>query len=239
MNWIEQHKALLITALITGIITFSMFSIHLTQAIEVEAETYIDLSKIETIVSQQEDQFLKSENRSDKAYNEDEAYEDLMKQFKSVPADDFENTMKALEETSKPIEPYSPKTVAPNNSNDYALNDEDRKTFNSIKDLLDNHNMAEHAKSASNFSYSLKDRQILYYDTPRYLCEVGGKVIVNVLVNSNGTVTEAYINKATTTTNACLLNSALDYAKEVLFSTSQSTEQLGSVTYYFKPKLGQ
>ena len=162
-----------------------------------------------------------------------------MKQFKSVPADDFENTMKALEETSKPIEPYSQKTFAPNSSKDYALNDEDRKAFNNIKDLLDNHSISEHAKSSSNFSYSLKNRQILYYDTPRYLCEVGGNVIVNVVVISNGTVTEAYINKATNATNACLLNSALDYAKEGLFSTSQSAEQLGSVTYYFKPKLGQ
>ncbi|MEM1001488.1 MAG: hypothetical protein AAGH46_02440 [Bacteroidota bacterium] len=239
MNWIEQHKAAIITLLITGIITFALFSIHITQTLPFVAETFIDITPADTEEAQQIEEFLKQTKRSDKAFNEDQSYKDMMKTFKSVPADDFEQTMTALADKPVPEANYNSATKNNYSTSNYALNEEERKRLEELKKALDKNEIAEHSKSASTFTYSLKDRKILYYDTPRYLCEDSGKVIVNIIVKADGSVKEYYINGATTTTNACLLNSALDYAKQVLFNSSNLQEQLGSVTFYFKPKLSK
>jgi hypothetical protein len=236
LNWIDQHKAGIITFLITGIVTFAMFSIHITLNDPPVAETYIDISPADTEEERMIEEFLKGVKATDKAFNEDASYKEMMKQFKTVAADDFEKTMEQLtsETTShstfeKPQQQYSP-------ANNYALTDEELQRFNSIKEAMNKDAMAEHSNRTSTFRYSLKDRRVLYYDTPRYLCESGGKVVVNIIVNSEGVVTDCYINSATETTNACLLNTALEYARKAIFNTSKQSEQLGSVTYFFKTK---
>lgn len=239
MYWIEQHKAALITALIAGIITFAMFSIHISQQPPLVAETYIDITPEEQAEQKHVEEFINKTKASDKAFNEDEAFKELMKQFKSIPADDFERTVDALS-SQPPLESNYP-TNSKNNysTGNYALNDTERKRYQQVKKRLQKNAIAEHSTTNSTFSYSLTNRNILFYDTPRYLCEKGGKVIVNVIVRANGTVKECYVNGATSTTDPCLLSSALNYAKQVVFNQATKTEQLGSVTYYFKPKLSK
>ena len=85
-------------------------------------------------------------------------------------------------------------------------------------------------------TYSLKDRDILDYDTPRYLCEDSGKIVVNITVNGSGEVIETYINTSSTSNNECLIGHAVEYAKSVQFNASQNETQLGSITFYFKGK---
>lgn len=235
MNWIDKHKAGIITFLITGIITFSLFSIHITKTEPFLAETFIDMTPLSEEEEKAIDDFLKQTKVSDKAFNEDASYKELMRQFKSVPADDFQKTVEERNQVSNKAEEAASPTKDYKLS-DYALKKEELEQFNSIKKAIDKDAMAEHAKLGSSFRYSLKDRKILYYDTPRYLCEEGGKVVVNIIVNADGRVKECYINQATTTTNNCLLDTAQDYAKQLLFDSAASSEQIGSVTYFFKPK---
>ena len=237
MNWIEQHKAAIITLLTTGIITFALFSIHITQTLPFVAETYIDITPSDSEEEKQIEEFLKQSKLSDKAFNEDQSYKEMMKTFKSIPADDFEQTMNQLAEKSNPE--FNNNSVSKNkySTSNYAINEEERKRFEELKKRLDKNEIAEHSNASSTFTYSLKNRKILFYDTPRYLCEEGGKVIINIIVTADGAVKECYVNGATTTNNSCLLNSALDYAKQALFNSSNLQEQLGSVTFYFKPKL--
>ena len=71
---------------------------------------------------------------------------------------------------------------------------------------------------------------------PVYLCDAEGKIVVNITVNSNGTVIDAYINNASTSNNACLQEHALQYAKDAKFSTSTKSKQLGSITFQFNGK---
>lgn len=236
MKWIEQHKAAIITLLITGIITFGMFSIHITQSMPLVAETFIDLTPLTEEEETAIEEFLKQTKVTDKAFNEDASYKEMMQQFKSVPADDFEQTIEDMSTEQVASESISSRQINPYTGNNYALNDEERKKFDQIKKAMQKDAIAEHSKSASTFNYSLKDRQVLYYDTPRYLCNAGGKVIINVLVTASGKVKEAYVNGATKVTNECLLDSALDYARNVTFNSGSQLEQLGSVTYYFKSK---
>ena len=235
MNWIEQHKAVLLTILISGIITFAMFSINISQKLPAVAETFIDITPPDSEEQKRIEEFLNTTKISDKAFSEDASFKELMKNFKSVPADDFERTINKT--TSKtPSDQLGTSKTAYSTEN-FALNDAERERYKRLKKSLQQSVIADHSKVESSFIYSLKNRTLLYHDTPRYLCEEGGKVIVNVIVNTNGTVKECYINQATTTTNPCLLNSAIAYAKEVVFNPSTVANQLGSVTYYFRPKL--
>jgi hypothetical protein len=96
--------------------------------------------------------------------------------------------------------------------------------------------IVEHAKGGSTLTYSLKDRRLLSYNTPRYLCERSGKIVVNIKVDSDGIAYEAYINGSSNSDNDCLIEHAIEYARSVRFNASNRTDQLGSITFYFKGK---
>jgi len=240
MHFIEKYKALLITSLITGIVAFGMFSIQLSNTKELIAETIYEIEqKTEEEIQKEleEIQDLKSPT-TNKAYNEDEEYKKLMKNFKTISADDFEKTTKRLEDNKAERE-----AEINNNSNigthkAYALKQNETESYKKLQDLLDKkqNGIAEHAFGGSTLSYSLKDRRLLSYDTPRYLCERSGKIVVNIKVDNTGNVYEAYINGSSNSNNECLIEHAIEYAKSVRFNSSNRTDQLGSITFYFKGK---
>jgi hypothetical protein len=47
---------------------------------------------------------------------------------------------------------------------------------------------------------------------------------------------DAYLNNSSTSTNECLIDAALNYAKIVQFDPSATPSQLGSITFQFKGK---
>ena len=58
--------------------------------------------------------------------------------------------------------------------------------------------------------------------------------MVNITVNASGDVTDAYVNNSSTSSNECLIDHALEYAKEARFNADASKpSQLGSITFYF------
>ena len=93
------------------------------------------------------------------------------------------------------------------------------------------------ANRNSSVSFSLKNRDKIKLPPPIYLCEVTGKIVVNINVNSNGLVTDTYINSTSSTNNQCLIDHAIEYAQNAIFSSDASIKtQIGSITYYFKGK---
>ncbi len=243
MNFIDQHKALIITFLITGIVVFGLFSIQLKQQGKLITESFYLLEPEPEITEEELQKFEDLTGRAtNKAFNEDQEYKDMMRNFKTVSANDFERTTKALEEAkaSEVQEETSlNKTYA--NSNAYALKSEETKSYKKLQDelnkRLDNKKQAdEHAKAKSTLTYSLKGRTLTYYKTPRYLCENGGKIVVTIKVNGSGDVYDAYINGSSNSNNQCLINHAVEYAKSVQFNTSERTDQLGTITFLFKGK---
>ncbi|WP_147376094.1 TonB family protein [Ichthyenterobacterium magnum] len=243
MNFIKQHKALILTILITGIIVFGMFSFHITKQnkliaesyYEIEPQTVEELKKLEELKALEE-----SLSKTNQAFNEDKAFKDMMKNFKSVNANDFEKTTKALEEKAEQdVEDVVTSSPSYNNSKDYAINNDERSSFKKANDILalrSSEKRKESTNANSTLTYSLKDRDIINYDTPRYLCEESGKIVVNITVNASGEVTNSYINTSSTTNNECLTEHALEYAKAVLFNSASNASQLGSITFYFKGK---
>lgn len=243
MNFIDQHKAFIITFLIAGIVVFGLFSIQLKQQGKLITESFYLLEPEPEITEEELQKFEDLTGpTTNKAFNEDQEYKDMMRNFKTVSTNDFERTTKALEEAkeSDVVEETSlNKSVV--NSNTYALKSEETKSYKKLQDelnkRLENKKQADaHAKAKSTLTYSLKGRTLTYYKTPRYLCEYGGKIVVNIKVNGSGDVYDAYVNGSSNSNNQCLINHALDYAKSVQFNTSERTDQIGTITFLFKGK---
>ena len=69
---------------------------------------------------------------------------------------------------------------------------------------------------------------------PVYTCEKAGKIVVNITVDSQGNVTSVSLNEnASTSSNGCLIDNALKYAKTATFQKSNRITQIGTITYSF------
>ena len=243
MKYLEQYKAGIITFLLTGTVVLAMFSFQLKQNSKLITENFYELEpEPETIKEEQELLDVLDGKSTNKAFNEDQEYKEMMRNFKTISANDFERTTKALEEakTSDIVE-ESNITKSYANSNAYALNSEETESYKKLQEelnkRLENKKIAdEHAKTKSTLTYSLVGRIMQDYDIPRYLCETGGKIIVNIVVNGNGKVTDATINGSSNSNNECLINRALEYAKGVQFDASNKTKQIGTITFSFRGK---
>lgn len=244
MKFIEQHKAVIITTLLSGIVVFSLFSIHITKKSEFIAESYYDLTPEP---DEEDEEFIEALKEriaaTDKAFNEDQEFKEIMKNFKTVSSNDYEKTMKSIED-SKPetddTDEHSTESYSESSMNTYGVKKTELESFNKLNETLkkrtDSNQAEVHSKYKSTLSYSLVGRTLLRYKTPRYLCEEGGKIVVTIAVDANGDVTDAYINGASTSKNQCLTDQAINYAKTVQFNSSSNLEQLGSITFYFKGK---
>lgn len=222
-----------------------MFSFHITKQNKLIAESYYEVEPLtpEELIKLEElealEQALKTTNQ---ASSEDEEYKEMMKNFKSMNANDFENTTKELEqEAFNKEDDVVTSESSYNTSSGYSVNQEELNKFRKAKDILEKRNPEkkedkDKANARSTLTYSLKGRNLLDYDTPRYLCENGGKIVVSITVNGDGRVTDAYINSSSTSTDECLIDAALQYSKEAQFDSSATPSQLGSITFLFKGK---
>lgn len=227
-----------------GIVVLGMFSLHLKKHAEFKAESqYLVEPKTEEEIAQElKDLADANIPTTNKAFNEDQEFKQMMKNFKTVSSDDFERT--TAEETAS-NESDVTEELSTNDSysdnNGHALKKDEKESFNKLKDILkkrsDNVNQAdEHASGNSTLTYSLKDRVLKSYKTPRYLCEEGGKIVVSIQVNQNGEVIDASINGASTASDQCLIDHALDYAKTVRFNEGTKPKQIGTITFLFRAK---
>ena len=243
LKFIEEYKAAIITFLISGTLILGMFSIHLTNHKDFITENYYEITP-EPIVSQKEEQIddaLQGPS-TDKAFNEDEEFKNVMRNFKSISSNDFEQTTQALEETK--VRSLGENIITNESFNSiktYALNSGEKESYEKLQEKLnkrlENKKIAdEHSKAKSTLTYSLKGRALQYYETPRYLCEEGGKIVVSIRVDNNGTVFETFINGASNSSNACLIDYAISYAQSALFDISEKKDQLGTITFLFKGK---
>ncbi len=89
----------------------------------------------------------------------------------------------------------------------------------------------------TSISFSLVDRNAYSLPPPIYTCIEGGKVVINIKVDSNGYVTEADFNDSSSgTTNYCLIENAITYALKARFSPDSKNSQIGTITYLFQGK---
>ncbi|MBP2831399.1 hypothetical protein J8281_04290 [Aquimarina sp. U1-2] len=228
MEFLEKHKALIITSMLMGIFVLSLYNINMIKKQKEQAEIMMEIPE-EFLAEQEEEQqpeeeLIAQENRqidasrrTHAAYNED--FEDH---------DEFEQRMKSLTETEDLAQSEETMTAEEGDvpleedTNEEAKNEEAKPE----DEEMNNRN--------SSLTYSLKGRTSIELPNPVYTCNGSGKVVVKIEVNKNGYVVDTKVDKKKSTTrNECLFDNAMNYARKALFSRTTLEEQHGSITYYF------
>jgi len=100
----------------------------------------------------------------------------------------------------------------------------------------DSNEMAANYQGPTRIYYDLEGRNHLYLPIPIYKCRGSGKVVLKIDVNQKGIVEEAeIIEKLSTTTDPCLIETALSTARISKFNPDISAPriQTGTLTYHF------
>lgn len=216
-----------------------LFSFHITQHSEHLAESYYvmepkteeeleaeDLEKMDT------EQTEKAE--TNKAYNETDDYKQFAQAYQPIaPPKDYEFTKQ-----DTPTEESTSQNPGTGSSSE--INEDLLASFNDVNAVLkqqQGNQAAQSVNKKSSMHYSLVNRTHKYLPTPIYLCDNGGKVVVNITVDNRGIVKKASINKAASVDNDCLHDNAIEYAKQSRFSVDNSKKtQLGTISFYFEGK---
>ncbi len=228
----NTYKALIITIFLSTVVVFLGFTIHVKKKSVLIAETFYEMNAEELVEEELEEleELLKSFDNitTNEAFNETKKYEELEDAEFEKRLEEIRSRNDVKETQAKPKE-----------SEQKSIPDEN-PTFNEINDIINKRsekNRKDIANKNSSISYSLLDREHVFLPTPVYLCEFGGKIVINITVNKDGNVTDAYVNSSSASSNGCLIDHALEYAKASKFNSDVTKpSQLGSITFYFKGK---
>lgn len=237
MTLTNQHKALLLTFLISGTVVLSVFNLSLKKHNELVAESYYEMEPEEELTEEDVkllealEQLNASKAETNQAFNETQDVKHFAQAYKPIaPPEDYvypkpsEGNDSDAESSSSRSEKID---IEP------AIDEEKLSSFSKVNELLKKQ-QAEGVNKKSTMHYSLVGRTHLYLPTPIYLCETGGKIVINITVDSNGDVTDTYLNSSSTSSNECLIEHAMEYAEEAKFSADASKKsQIGSITFYF------
>jgi len=225
----NTYKALIITTFLSIIVLFLGFTIHIKKKSELVAETYFEMDTEELVIEELEE--LEALLKSFDNITTNEAFNETSKQ-EALEDAEFEKRLEEIRSRNNAKEVQE----EPKESEDKSTPDEN-PAFKDINDIINKQKNRNNSNKNSSISYSLVDREHTFLPTPVYLCEYGGKIVINITVNHEGNVIDAYVNNSSASSNGCLIDSALEYAKASQFNpdTTKAT-QLGTITFLFKGK---
>ena len=239
MDFFDRHKALIITLLIFGIIILALINFNLSNSNQKTKELLVDLESFQALEKEEpepepeevpQQQQSRPSVQTHRAFNENEAARNA--NFDQQLNEIFERNSAASEETSEADPSTSTGTVnLPSARKEQAQkrsdgNNSSQKT-STQSGGIDN----------SSITFSLRGRTAVSIPNPIYTCDVAGKIVINIRVNSQGRVISTDFNKASSSsTNECLIENAKNYASQAIFSELAGREsQLGTITYQFQP----
>lgn len=245
MSVSNTYKALIITTLISTVVLFLGFTIHIKKQSKLVAETFyeMDAEAVEEEEKEELEDILKSLDNllatpatTNQAFNETKAYEN-----DEVSDEAFEEQLEAIKNRTT-VEDLKAANQDNNVLTTSSSNKNNSSAFGNINDIVNKRldsqkNANNSADKNSSVSYSLVDRTHTFLPVPIYLCEQGGKIVVNITVNHEGNVVDTYINASSSSENGCLIDHALEYAKESKFTRdAKKASQLGTITFLFRGK---
>lgn len=240
MNLTNANKALIATLLLSVTLVLMSYNFSVLKTNEQLAETYFDIIE-EDLKPIEEEETLEDILESldhvlvtNKAYNTTKKYDDF-------EDEEFKSTIEKIRNRDSRIEQIDTRS---SNENEGKTTTEASESFNSINDIIAKRSKEKRAASGSenganknsSISYSLVNRTAAYLPPPIYLCEQHGKVVITITVNGEGHVINATVNGASSTSNGCLVDHALEYAKASQFDTSNKAQQIGTITFLFQGK---
>ncbi|PRX52492.1 energy transducer TonB [Salegentibacter salegens] len=237
MDFFDKHKALIITVLFCSVLILGLYNFNLSQKQKYQQEMLVDLEEY-TPTQEDEEEIPEEEPEPEtpnnspethRAFNENQ--EARQENFNRELDEILEQNSAQQEESSDSKTETSTKGTFTTGSKSETKKQSDGD--NSSKDISTQSGSLRN----SSISFSLRGRNAVSIPNPIYTCDLPGKIVVNITVNAEGRVVNTGINKASSNSdNECLTEKALDYAANAVFSRlSGRNEQLGTITYNFKP----
>ncbi len=240
MGFFDQNKALIITVLLLSLLLLLMYNIKLSNARNERQETLVDLENFQVEEPETEEAPEPAEEQEPPApqpspQRTHQAYNQNQQQRTS----DFDTRLQEIFEKNAAQQTASETEDAATTEGDVDLNTNKQEQ---ARQRSDGDNSSEEISANtgnyrnSSISFSLVGRSAYQIPNPIYTCDTPGKIVVNIVVNQEGRVTDTAINKASSTSsNECLIEKALEYAAGASFSRlSGRDSQKGTITYYFQ-----
>ena len=238
---LDSHKALIITILLSSTVVLMAFNVHLKKKNDFEAETYYELLPEETEEMEQEElaDLIKSLDdlmSTNRAYNETDKTD-------ALDDEDFKNTLEKIRNRASDTEIIE--DAANDQSTSRTYNNDDLTSYEDINSIIANRSEKKRTALPTNtsgnknssVSYSLVNRTDEYLPPPIYLCEQSGKIVINIEVDHKGNVISALVNTSSTSSDGCLIDHALEYARASKFNKDPTrAKQLGTITFIFLGK---
>lgn len=234
MNFDYSYRAFLITSLLFGILFLGMYSIKLSRYTEVAEKEFNVEYALEDLPIEEEEALAKNTAErvnveTNRAYNEAEKFISELEDSREEPAESTEAKLQAMNDAISNA----------NGLDDAAAREKAKQKIAETKAKLAKNKKKPTTTSSANrkttISYSLVNRKAIELPNPVYTCDGFGKVVISIEVNQLGKVVRTDYNKsASTTTNECLIDSAIEYAREARFTTDGAkVSQLGTISYHF------
>ena len=240
MDFFDRHKALIITTLIFSILILSMYNINISNESKKIRETLIQLNELRPPPVAEEEQAEPEEPepaqpktgptvQTHQAFNQNQ--EESQKNLESRLDEIFQKNSAQQEASEEESAEASKGDIALSNSRK-----QERKKASEGDDSRKETSVKQGSLRNSSISFSLRGRTPVDIPNPIYTCDTPGKVVVNISVNAAGEVMKTSINKnASSTSNECLENMALEYAAGARFSRLPGrNSQPGTITYNFQ-----
>lgn len=236
MNFNYSYRAFLITSLLTGCLVLLLFSMKLSsEQVESNEETYDvvmapeELLPDDLAIAELTPEKVKVE--TNRAYNEAEKF---ISSVENKDQDITETTEGKLQEMNEAME----NSKSDNGTGTTTITKpekEKKKKLSNSESGKDAEAVVKSGNRNTTISYQLVNRKDIDLPNPVYTCYGSGKVVINVEVNNLGKVVKNSYNKtASTTSNECLIDAALEYSEKARFTTDASrTGQLGTITFNF------
>jgi len=242
MNLNRQQLSLLITFFSMCIVVLGLYNIHLggqQQEDEYVVELVLDEEVLEELLKEEEkllEELQKQEPiKSHMAYNETAkpsyGNPEPLKTLDEILAEKAANEPDENSEYSSEDSEYAAKVK------ELAKQREEKKQLLGEREAQKEERTNNLAARKTSVSYSLVGRNNYELPPPIYTCIEGGKVVINIVVDAVGNVSDASFNeKSSGTSNGCLVDNAIIYALKAKFNTSTKSSQKGTITYLFQSK---
>jgi hypothetical protein len=241
MDLNRQQLSFLITLFSLGILILILYNIQLGAQTE-DADDYV----VEMVLDDALEEILEEEKIREEAQKADPIKSHMAFNEAAKPSFGSPEPLKTLDEILEEkaqMEEGEPSENALSDSDyvakvkELAKRREEQKQLLGEKDAQKQEYTNNLAKRKTSVSYSLVDRTNYRLPPPIYTCIEGGKVVINIEVDSYGNVVKADFNaKSSGTSNGCLVDNAIVYALKAKFNTSDKALQKGSITYLFQSK---
>lgn len=235
MNFNYSYRAFIITCLLFAIFFLALYSWKLGKGQEPFDPKYdIEYAETDPLLQEELEEALalssleNTKIETNRAYNEAEEF---------LEEGDASEEEESFEEKLAKMDAAITEGLTNNSEAEIkAAREKMEETYDtSLKKDTGKKNSKKGSNRRTTISYSLKNRKALTLPNPVYTCEGGGKIVISIEVNALGRITNATYNKGlSSTTNGCLIESALEYANQARFTTLSGNDgQIGTISYNF------